>query len=98
MTAFPVYIILLCIIPVFSKTPTTVDEILHASEQTATISADKKVCVMTRDNICLSTDIYYAKKGSKPWPCVYAKTPHGKITLASTATEWTEQGYCVITQ
>eukprot|EP01084_Bolivina_argentea_P067994 123737_1 len=62
-----------------------------------TVSKPETICIMTRDNICLSTTVYLPS-GTGKFSAVYAKTPYGKITLASTATEWTEQGYCVITQ
>eukprot|EP01084_Bolivina_argentea_P138201 243362_1 len=57
---------------------------------------DETVCIMTRDNVCLSTFIYYATTGSRPWSCVYRQTPYGKETLDPTI--WTDSGFCFIAQ
>ena len=57
---------------------------------------DETVCVMTQDDVCLSTSIYYASTGKKPWPCVYRKTPYDKQTLDPT--QWNDAGFCFIAQ
>ena len=62
------------------------------------LKPDETICVMTRDNICLSTDIYYpqntsSKYSSPPWTTVYSNTPYGKESLSGTAKFWTDEGF-----
>eukprot|EP01084_Bolivina_argentea_P072718 132024_1 len=53
-------------------------------------------CIMTRDNICLRTDVYFPTKGDKPWSTVYIATPYGKNTLSSRVNEWRNVGGFVV--
>ena len=55
------------------------------------------ICIMTRDNICLSTDVYKPESGSS-FSTVYAKTPYGKGSLSGTASTYNKLGYVVLAQ
>eukprot|EP01084_Bolivina_argentea_P052651 96713_1 len=41
----------------------------------------EKVCIMTRDNVCLSTNVYTPALHHPPYDVLYAKTPYGKVSL-----------------
>eukprot|EP01084_Bolivina_argentea_P138204 243370_1 len=58
------------------------------------IKPDETFCLMSRDNVCLSTNLYYPINGTaKPWTTVYSNTPYGKGSLNGLAQFWTEQGF-----
>lgn len=61
------------------------------------LAKPETICIMTRDNICLSTDVYKPASG-ETYSTVYAKTPYGKGSLTSTASTYNKQGYVVLAQ
>eukprot|EP01084_Bolivina_argentea_P257632 434085_1 len=66
------------------------------------VTADKTtVCIMTRDNICLSSNVFYPNElihGKGPYSVLYANTPYGKSSLDSDADVANEQGWVYIGQ
>lgn len=64
------------------------------------LKPDETLCLMTRDDICLSTDLYYPDNNTfkQPWTTVYSNTPYGKESLKGTAKFWTEQGFAFAAQ
>eukprot|EP01084_Bolivina_argentea_P123414 218702_1 len=48
---------------------------------------EETICIMTRDNICLSTKMYTPPKAlyKPPYDVLYAKTPYGKNSLDADA-------------
>lgn len=70
------------------------------ASESAYRSTMQTICIMTRDNVCLSTDMYTPAKElhSPPYDVLYAKTPYGKDTLAADATVAEPQGWVFLAQ
>jgi len=62
-------------------------------------SAKKEtICIYTRDNICLSTNVYTPTLALPPYDVLYAKTPYGKNSLDADAVVAEPLGWVFLAQ
>eukprot|EP01084_Bolivina_argentea_P238928 401460_1 len=73
----------------------------HSSNVKAKYATKKEtICIMTRDNICLSTNIYYPDPTvfQEPYSSIYQNTPYGKESIDDDYSEWNNMGWVYLAQ
>ncbi len=71
--------------------------LLTSSALFAEAIVKQDVMVPMRDGVKLATNIYIPD-GEGPWPVVLTRTPYNKNSAASTASQYNERGYVLVSQ
>ena len=75
----------------------------HASpskSSSGSITKKEETCIITRDGICLHTNVYYPDQSKffPPYSSVYQNTPYGEESIIEDASEWNNLGFVYLAQ